>query len=167
MLQTKSDLEKWYQRDDPWFYESTPDDAIRKDKILTVLETYGTFEKALDVGAGQGFLTRDLPAKELYAYELSDKAADRLPLEIQRVHYTLHKAKTFDLVVATGVFYSQYDWEEMQQFALDHANNIILTCNIKSWEIPLTGDNIEQIHYEEFPYREYTQALRVFKVKNQ
>ena len=33
MKQTKTELENWYQNTDPWNYEKTTDDIIRKEKI--------------------------------------------------------------------------------------------------------------------------------------
>ena len=57
MKQTKTELENWYQNTDPWNYEKTTDDIIRKEKILSLLSTYTT---ALDIGCGEGFITKDI-----------------------------------------------------------------------------------------------------------
>ena len=161
-IQLKEDLERWYERPDPWSYECNAFDHNRKDRILKALEEHAPFDRALDVGCGEGFITRDLPAKKLYGYEISDKAAERWPENIKRVFFRNNDDRSYDLVVATGVLYKQYDHDEMRNFILDHANGIILTSHIKSWEIPLEG--IEQIYHEEFQYRDYIQVLRVFDV---
>ena len=160
-MQTKTDLEKWYTDRDPWQYESYEDDTIRKQIILSLLEDYGQFESAIDIGAGEGFITKDLPASNIYAIEISDNAAERLPDSVQRVNFSCRKK--FDLVIATGVFYMQYDHEEMKEFIerCVRENAVILTSHIKDWEIPLQG--FTQVHTQEFPYREYTQKLRIFK----
>lgn len=159
-MQTKSELEHWYQRNDPWFYETTPDDQTRKDKILAAIP--GTYKTALDVGGGEGWITKDLPAKKKYIYEISDSACERLPDNVTRVSY--EKLKPVELVIATGVFYKQYDWEEMHEIVKNNATKVIVTSNIKSWEIPLEID-WKQTYYEEFPYREYTQVLRVYEAR--
>ena len=63
-MQTKQELENWYEQEDPWDYTITEDDIYRTHFYLTVLEDLdGTYERALDIGAGEGFITKDLPAK--------------------------------------------------------------------------------------------------------
>jgi len=164
-MQTKSELEIWYQTPDQWGYFNNPEDKKRRQKILNVLKPYGQFKTALDIGAGEGFITRVLPAEKIFFQEISDLASSRQPEEFERVSF--QTTLTFDLVVATGVFYQQYDYEEMQEFALRtlKKGGILLTVHIESWEIPIHSHELEQIHIESYPYREYTHVLRVFKRK--
>ena len=50
-MQTKQELEEWYEQDDPWDYTVTPDDIYRKRFYLTVLDGLGGyFDRALDIG---------------------------------------------------------------------------------------------------------------------
>src|SRR5690606_19701810 len=81
-MQTKESLENWYKFLDPWNYQNTPDDLKRKEIILKHIEPCDTI---LDIGAGEGWITKDLPANEIYAIELSDIAASRFPKNVIRV----------------------------------------------------------------------------------
>lgn len=153
-MQTKEELNNWYSIPDPWKYETNPDDLLRKKKILNQLT--GQFKRALDIGAGEGFITKDLPAKTIEAIEVSDLAAKRLPSGILRV---AEPTGEYDLILATGVFYDQYDWKQMHQWILDHAKGLVLTSNIKSWEHPLP---VKPFYEEDYQYREYKQHLCLF-----
>lgn len=152
-MQTKQDLEQWHATKDAWGYETNPEDAKRKTKILSLLKPA---KRALDLGAGEGFITRDLPAKEIYAIEISDNAASRFPKHVKRIHKPEGK---YDLIIATGVFYDQYNWTQMHYWIYKHANGQVLTSNIKSWEHPL---DIAPVYEEDYPYREYTQHLCLY-----
>lgn len=153
-MQSKQDLEHWYSKNDPWQYESNSEDLKRKTRILSHLKN--TYKRALDIGAGEGFITRDLPAKTIHAIEISDKAASRLPKPIERVHEPQGK---YDLIIATGVFYDQYDWKKMHQWIMQHAIGTVLTSNIKSWEHQLPQ---KPIFEETYTYREYEQHLCLY-----
>ena len=96
MIQTKEELENWYNNPDPWLYEATPDDKKRKDLILSLLDHYDT---ALDIGCGEGFITKDIPANKIYGIELSDNASSRLPNNVNRL---LKPEGKYDLVMTTG-----------------------------------------------------------------
>lgn len=157
MAQSKSELEEWYSKPDPWGYELTADDVKRKWRILGQLRGK-KFKRALDIGAGEGFITKDLPADEIHAIEISDTAAERIPKNIIRVS---EPGGLYDLIIATGVLYQQYDWQTMTAWILSHANGVVITSHIASWEINQLPK--EKLVYEtEFPYREYTQHLCVY-----
>lgn len=160
-MQSKKDIEEWYSNPDPWFYQTTPDDQLRKEIILEVLSPFGQFDKALDIGAGEGFITKDLPAKEIYAIEISDNAAARLPKNIKRL---TKPNGSYDLIICTGMLYGHYDYQLFHKWIIRHIadGGIVLTSNIKEWEmnnLPIE----KQIHEQEFKYREFTQKLRVYK----
>lgn len=152
-MQSKIELERWYQKTDPWGYTTHADDRRRKEKILSHLHTY---DRALDIGAGEGFITKDLPAKFIHAIEISDEAAQRFPLNIKRVS---EPQGMYDLIIATGVFYDQYDWRQMHQWIMDHASGTVLTSNIKTWEHPLPA---QPVYEEDFKYRGYIQHLCLY-----
>ena len=141
--QSKKEIEDWYSKPDPWKYETTADDIVRKMTILSKLG--GMYKKALDIGAGEGFITRDLPAYELYAYEVSDKASKRFPGGILRV---TDPYGDYDLVIATGVLYEQYDYEkfiEILKYYRDKAT--ILTCNkYRDWETDRKSTRLNSSH---------------------
>ena len=158
-MQSKKSLEKFYSKDDPWGYETNNDDKIRKEIILRSLhELDCRFEKALDIGAGQGFVTRDLPAEEIYAYEISEKACNRLPKGIKVVKEIDGK---FDLIIATGVLYKQYDYEGILKIIRKHSSKYVLTCNIQPWE-KNDLDESRIVYQEIFPYREYLERLVIY-----
>lgn len=156
-MQSKPEIEEWYKDRDPWGYETNPEDLKRKEVILGFLSGKG-FERALDIGAGEGFITGDLPASELHAIEWSDIAAGRLPAHVKRIYAPKGK---YDLVVATGVLYGQYDWQQITKWILSAASGLVLTSNIKSWEInKLPRERL--LKELEFPYREYIQHLCLY-----
>ena len=103
-MQTKEELEHWYAVPDPWLYKQTPDDEERKNLILDFLPL--KYQRALDIGCGEGFVTTDLPAIEIHGIEISDNAARRLPWNVKRVH---SPEGLYDLVMTTGTLYQQYD----------------------------------------------------------
>ena len=120
MLQPLSDIEAWYDQDDPWNYESSLDDVKRRDILLHELPDR-KFDSALDIGCGHGFLTRDLPARQVVGVDISKKAikqANKLSGNKKKhISYlvgdlfnldTLFPKKKFDLIVITGVLYPQY-----------------------------------------------------------
>lgn len=154
-MQSKEALEHWHKNKDPWGYETNPDDIARKAKILRYLSPWN-FTRALDIGAGEGFITKDLPSSLIHAIEISDNASKRFPKNVKRVKKPIGE---YDLIIATGVFYDQYDWQQMHEWIIKHSKGIILTSNIKSWEHPLP---LTPIHEEDYPYREYTQHLCIY-----
>lgn len=152
---TKAQLERMYKHIDPWGYKTNPDDAKRKSIILKVLEGH-IFDKALDIGCGEGFITTDLPAKEIYGYDISEIATSRLP---ENVKYMYPIVGQFDLVIATGVLYRQYDYVDIINTINEVANGVILTCNIASWELRIPC--VSFFEYE-FPYRNYIERLALY-----
>ena len=158
-MQTKQELEEWYEQDDPWEYTVTPDDIYRKRFYLTVLEGLGEYyDRALDVGAGEGFITGDLPAKQIHAIEMSDNAASRLPKNVERV---FAPEGEYDLVLVTGLLYRQYDHEQIARLVLEAASKHVCVGGIQDWLLPYPfGRLIETFR---FPYREYTSVFNVYK----
>jgi len=152
-MQSKSEAEEWYQKNDPFNYIGNNDDAYRKKRILSNLKTYN---RGLDIGCGEGFITKDLPCKTIYGYDLSEIVMSRLPSIVSPMRKIEGK---FDLIVATGILYNQYDYKWVLDIIRKHAIGTVITCNIKAWEI---NDLPNQIYEEEFKYREYEQKLRVY-----
>ena len=149
-------IEDWYKTEDPWGYKTNPDDIERKARILNAIpKRFRKYKKALDIGAGEGWITQDLPAKEIYGYELSDTASLRFPDNVQRVQ-TLEGE--YDLIIATGVLYAHYNAKEFLDAIRRCATGIVVTSNIKSWEVnDLPKDKL--IAESEFKYRDYIQHL--------
>jgi len=155
-MQTKEELENWYLREDPWKYKTTEDDYFRKEKILSLLEKY---DKALDIGCGEGFITKDLPANKIFGIELSDNASLRLPSNISRL---IQPAGTYDLVMTTGTLYQQYNHQQITNWIKQSSSHHILVGGIKDWMI--WSDFGKIINEIEFQYREYTQIIRLYEI---
>jgi hypothetical protein len=173
-MQPKEEIEASYSTPDPWGYQVNPDDHLRKQIILGVLNAhqykFGPFERALDIGAGEAWITKDLPAETRHGFELSAQARSRMPDDVVPVNSAYG---SYDLVVATGVMYTHYDCAEFFKLIREHASKVILTCNIQSWEHQMLKDqsgdlsflNGKEIFKAQFPYREYVQQLRVFHLR--
>jgi hypothetical protein len=156
MIQTKEELENWYKKTDPWSYKTTQDDIMRKGKILSLLESY---ETALDIGCGEGFVTTDIPSSKIYGVELSDNASSRLPSNVIRLSKPEGK---YDLVMTTGTLYKQYDNQQIRDWIMESSKRHILVGGIKDWMIWSDFGNV--IKEIEFKYREYTQIIRLYEV---
>lgn len=166
MIQSKEDIEKEAEIPDHWGYRDNPEDMRRKSFIVGVARMFEPFNSALDIGCHEGFITKDLPARELYGYEISDNSAARLPKNVSRLNENeITNSYGFDLVVATGVLYDHYFWENIVYLINSAMPKIVITSNIKDWENPLAPRKIngKEIFTAEFPYREYIQKLRVFQ----
>jgi hypothetical protein len=155
-MQSKQELENWYIQEDPWKYKTTEDDYIRKEKIISLLKNYN---KALDIGCGEGFITKDLPAKEIFGIELSDNASLRLPPNVNRLQTPDGK---YDLVITTGTLYQQYNHQQITEWIKECASYHILVGGIKDWMI--WSDFGKIINEIEFKYREYTQVIRLYEI---
>jgi hypothetical protein len=156
-MQTKSDLEKFYDTPDPWGYERSGDDEIRRWRIYSAVSLYN-WGRVLDIGAGEGFITKWFDNAE--ALELSDKAASRLPHYIKRVKKPKGK---YGLILATGVLYEQYDYEHMREIIKRCADGYVLTCHYDKAGKAHDKFRKEQVFYAEFPYRDGKQTLRLYK----
>ncbi len=156
-MQSKDDLEKWHSTKDAWNYETTQDDITRKEKILSLL---GTYKKALDIGAGEGWITKDINAEIIHAIEISDNASSRFPSNVKRVH---EPEGEYDLVITTGTLYKQYDNQQILDWIRKCSKGSLLIAGIKSWLPTLP----EPDKYIEFPYREYTQCIYFYETSPQ
>lgn len=176
-MQPYEEIEKSYETPDPWGFQSNPEDAKRKARFIEVCKEHAPgkakrFKKALDIGAGEGWITKDLPARAKHAFELSRQAAARLPKNVKDVP---DPRGGYDLVTACGVLYTHYNHQLFFDLMRDQvvSGGVVVTCNIKAWEHKSMSDRrfieetlgLEQIHEETFAYREYVQQLRVFRKK--
>lgn len=159
-MQSKQELEEWYSVPDPWNYTKNQDDNARKAKILASIQSYTPYERAIDIGCGEGWITQHLPARTLHGIELSDTAAARFPANVTRVHAPDGK---YDLVCTMGTLYKQYDNKQIYNWITDCASRHILIAGIKDWLIPYEFGVL--IHEQEYKYREYTQLLRIYETR--
>lgn len=172
-LQSLDDLEQWHSIEDPWKYESTPDDAIRKSILLSELPRQ-SFHRVLDIGCGQGYVTRDLPGEEITGIDISAQAirhaqqcADERIRFIQGSIFDLDSRLEgeFDLIVVTGVLYPQYIGHALgiayrQIIKLLADSGFLVSVHIDEWyeaRFPLL--RLREYFY---PYREYTHRLEIY-----
>ena len=119
MRQSKSEIETWYTKPDPWGYQNLEDDAKRK---AIILKEVGELKPSsiLDIGCGEGYITRDMQADMVVGVDVSSNAINRAKKSVgdrQDINFTsesfieewfYQKFEPFDLIVITGVLYSQY-----------------------------------------------------------
>lgn len=159
MKQALDEIERFYSQKDPWNYETTPDDQYRKEKILKAIN--GEYVRALDIGGGEGWISKDLPANSIEVYEVSRNALKRLP---EGILGTTEATGKYDLIVATGVMYKHYHYETFLNIIKKHATKTVLIAGIKDWLVDTTQLG-GLVYEEEFPYREYTQVIKVYDIQ--
>lgn len=157
---SKDWFETWYDKADPWSYRSNSDDIRRKKYILNLVEKYGPFDRAIDIGCGEGFITEDIKATEVYGLEISDKAAARFKPNVKRA---LVPEGKYDLVLTAGTLYKEYDHAQIASWITNCASRIVIVAGIRDWLIPYNfGTEIESFELE---YRDYlTQKITVYEI---
>jgi len=166
MKQRFEDIENFYSIEDPWGFKSNPDDLKRKQIIIDTAKQYcqqilnkKLYDNALELGAGEGWITKDLPSKEKYGYEISSLAKSRWPQTVKEFQQQMK----YDLIIAPGVLYEQYDYEKFHEIMLNNSNGIVMTISIKNWEKNYLTNPIYEI---EFVYREFLENLKVYDMRN-
>lgn len=159
-MQTKQMMEEFYSTPDPWGYKNHEEDEKRRNKIIETAKKYRPkYRRALDLGCGEGFITEKLPARYIYGYDLSETAMSRLPENVRKADPI---EGMYDLIIATGVMYIEYDYQQMLDAIKSHAKGIVILSNIKNLQVQAVEQLGEPIYEEEYPYREYTQSLKVY-----
>lgn len=167
-VHTKEFLERKYRVEDPWGYQTHPEDERRRAEIVAAAVQYGSpvegctrghlYERALDLGAGEGWITEALPACEVYGYEISDLAAGRFPAGVTR---TKEPTGKYDLILLSGVLYGHYDHTTLRRLVYRHSRGIVITCHLEPHEIRLEGRELRRAR--KFTYRGKKEVLRVYR----
>ena len=172
MLQKIDDLEKWNNTEDPWGYNKNSHDSLRKVFLLDNIPKR-EYENVLDIGCGQGFITNDLPGKNIYGVDISKTAIKYACKNNNKVDYSvgsifeinkLFKIQ-FDLIIITGVLYPQYIGKSssLVYLLIDKIlsqNGILISAHINEWyssQFPYL--KINQLYYD---YREFTHNLEIY-----
>jgi SAM-dependent methyltransferase len=173
MIQSKDELDNWYSEADPWGYFTNPHDAMRKAKILAAIPKF-EYERTLDIGCGNGFVTRDLPGKNVIGLEKSEKAVEWANKNTpSHVHYRCGSLfdlpdldlPKMDLIVITGVLYPQYisSARRLVIVLIDQIlkpGGILVCSHIYAWlKIRFPYLTVSREYFE---YREYSQVLEVY-----
>lgn len=165
-MQPISEIEKSYENPDPWGYKTNPDDIYRRRVIrfaamMHISHDKAFFERALDIGAGEGWITEYLPAFERHGFEVSEQAASRFPEGVVRAKPPTGK---YDLVVGTGIWYRHYDLALFMNLIKEHASDKVLICGVRDWFDSSINHIGKELFRGEFNYYAGTQQLRVFQV---
>lgn len=174
-VQSRKSLEEFYETPDPWGYEDNVEDQKRRSLLTSVIPSRD-YARVLDIGSGTGFVTHALPGESIVGIDLSAKAVsharETAPDHVQHFNKSLFDLPDsevggdFDLVVITGVLYSQYIGEANQlvRVIVDDLlvpGGVLVCTHIYEWlnfRFPYTT-----LHREYYPYRDYTHVLEVYK----
>lgn len=173
MIQTKEELDQWYGSEDPWSYESNPEDTKRKSILLSEIPNR-EYNRVLDIGCGQGFITKDLPGQRIIGIDLSSEAITKAKnLESDKLRFqqcdlfNIHKelAGEFDLIIITGVLYPQYIGASVNlvYLLIDQLlseNGVLISVHIDEWY----QARFPYLQLQEFcyPYRQYFHKLEIY-----
>jgi len=175
MIQSKVELENWYANDnDPWAYDKSTDDLRRKEILLREIPK-GEYEYVLDIGCGNGFITKNLPGKVITGIDISEnviKTAKDLNQNnsvqyLQKNIFDLYNhSNKYDLIIITGVLYPQYigNSSNLIHLIIDkilNSKGILLTVHIEEWYKSRFPFNFikEQI----YSYHNYLHKLEVYQ----
>lgn len=145
-IQDLKELEEWHKQQDPWSYENDPEDLKRKNILLSEIPA-GTYDNVLDIGCGQGFITRHLPGRKIIGVDISHSAIQNArKFENDRVSFmqsSLFELNNkfdfkFDLIIITGVLYPQYIGQSLNLIYLIIYNilkpgGLLISVHIDEW----------------------------------
>lgn len=180
LLQDHDDLEGFWAEPDPWGYDSTSDDELRVARLLSALPAR-PYERTLDIGCGNGFLTCRLPGREVVGLDVSANALgwarERADATGEPGRFSFREGSVlaldpaelgaFDLIVITGVLYPQYVGHAFSTVVemvrgVAASGAICASVQIDEWfpsRFPFVTLTLSVD-----PYREYTHRLEVFEV---
>ena len=173
MLQPIEELEEWHKKDDPWGYYNNPEDTKRIDILLSEIPRKN-YKNVLDIGCGQGFVTRVLPWTKITGVDISQEAIKKAKAfeteKLKFVHaslFSLNKIfdKQFDLILITGVLYTQYIGNSLNlcyrivDKLLDDSG-ILVSVHIDEWYKARFAYLLLKDYF--YDYREYTHRLEVY-----
>lgn len=173
MIQNREEIEKWHKNKDPWNYNDNKDDAKRKEILLSEIPNK-KYLNVLDIGCGQGFITKDLPGDNIFGVDISQSAIkfatkisdDRLKFKQASIFEIdkLFKVK-FDLIIITGVLYPQYigNSSSLIYLLIDkilNTNGILVSVHINDWyQLQFPFFKLKQLYYD---YRQYIHNLEIY-----
>ncbi len=177
-IQTPEALDSFFSVSDPWGYDSHPDDRKRVEHILSTLPSDRP-NRVLDIGCGNGFLTVQLPGREILGVDFSQEAVGWARQRAHRLGRSevsfrvasvfdldMLPASHFDLVVVTGVLYRQYIGQAFTSVAASIMRRMtpsghLVHAHIESWfnrAFPLN-----RVAARTYPYRDHIHLLEVYK----
>lgn len=177
-LQSERELDAWHGSPDPWGYETHPDDTLRKQILLEEIPDR-QYPRVLDIGCGQGFITRDLPGASVIGIDVSAEAISHAQERIKEspratqlsfIQASLFDLRSklddrFDLIVITGVLYPQYigDALNLVYHVIDEIlrpGGVLVSVHIDDWYRARFPYLMLKEHF--YAYREYNHRLEVY-----
>ncbi len=162
---------------DPWGYETNPSDSIRR-QWFNAFSSKIPKSRTLDIGAGVGFISKDIETEEYVGLDISPTSTAELNLYFQKNKKAeTHKALegsvlemenmnlgVFDFVIATGVFYENYLGKnlnnlEAQINSISELGSYLLTVHISDWPTLIPSSNFIELDRWQYPYRDFTHEL--------
>ena len=174
---TKNEMEEFYKVEDPWSYDVNEDDDRRVARLLACIPDR-KFQRILDIGCGNAFLTVRLPGEEIHGVEISENAIKWARARAERVgkNIKFHVGSVFDvdkiclgqfdLIVITGVLYPSLIGEafELVRIKLDallKEGGYLIHAHIESWFNH--GFPYKIIDRQIYRYRDYFHLLEVYQ----
>lgn len=174
-IQSKEELEQFYDRPDPWNYSTNEADLARRARLLAAIPQR-EYRQVLDVGCGNGFVTSRLPGDAVIGIDLSVNAIS-YAMENANPRTTYRQMSLFDipqagwsgifdLVVITGVLYDQYIGQGrlLASTIIDDVlapGGHVVSAHILEWYRPLFP--YTTVSREYYQYKEYTHVLEVYE----
>src|SRR5260221_10813767 len=118
-MKTKQDFETWYAKENPWDFNNTIIDKVRRKILIHHLDALCHETKItsiLDVGCGEGYITKDIVNKfnvQIDAFDISDKAIARAKIKNShsKINYyqldlnDFQPTKEYDLILCEEALY--------------------------------------------------------------
>jgi trans-aconitate methyltransferase len=174
MIQPLDEIEKWHKTKDPWHYENSKDDLLRKDILLSELPSQ-SYSHVLDIGCGHGFITRDLPGNNIIGVDISAEAIKQAK-QYENDNISFIKAsifqlnhifsQEFDLIIITGTLYQQYIGNSLTLIYLIidqllRKQGVLASVHINSWyQARFPYLLISEYYYD---YRTYIHRLEIYE----
>ena len=162
---------------DPWGYESNPSDVVRRQWFHAFT---GSIPKSrtLDIGAGVGFISRDIKTEEYVGLDISPTSTSELNNYFKKIgkgktHQAIEGSVldlekmnlgTFDFIIGTGVFYEHYLGKnknnlESQINSVSRYGTYLATIHIAEWSTLIPNFGFIELDRWQYPYREFTHEL--------
>lgn len=173
IIQPIDNLESWHSSKDPWQYHGNKDDILRREILFSELPNKN-YQNVLDIGCGQGFITKKIKAENVIGVDISESAIkfanEDCPENVTFKQGSIFEIDQlfdikFDLIIITGVLYKQYIGESSNliYILIDKIlkeNGNLVSVHINEWSIcKFPYLKIKEVIY---PYREYNHKLEIF-----